>query len=383
MPGLGIRTNQRSAVWFLKYRSNGKQVLTTIGPTDQLSEDEARAVAKRLKWDAKQGKGPVPKPKIQPMPTPTVSEFCLEYIERHAKPTKESWYKDAQRINTYIIPAWGKWRLDQISPQAVADLHSAIGIKGVAAVRKGVPEEPAPIAANRLLEQISTMLNLAVIWGKLPKSTVNPTKDIVRFPESKKTLWFTDEQLQAIIDEVNKLPQPHYRAYFHMLNYTGCRRTELLELEWKDVNMTRGVGSIYRGVTKNGEPLFLPIPDEAISVLETIPNRTGYVFPGRFEGTHWKRPDKVWWRIRDKVGISEDFGLHVFRHTFASRVLRMVKNPKIVQELLNHKSAATTARYLHLANDHLRGAMTSYAKDCLPPTETEKSEPDEATPLQT
>lgn len=365
--GLGIRKNQRSEVWILKYRSNGRQVLTTIGPTDQFSESEARAIAKRLKWDAKQGKGPVIAPRAEQSRVPIVSEFCDEWIERYAKPHKTSWYKDAQRIKTYILPVWGKWRLDQVTQEEIAKLHSDIGIKGIAAIRKNVKECPAPVAANRLLEQISVMLGQAAVWGYLPKGQSNPASGIKRFPESKKTLWFTEEQVERIVAEVNKLPQASYRAYFHMLNYTGCRRTELLQLEWKDVNLTRDAGSIYRGVTKNGTPLYLPIPNEALDVLEAIEGREGYVFPGRFKGTHWKRPDKIWWKIRDKCDIPEDYGIHVFRHTFATRMLRMVKTQKVVQDLLNHKHAATTARYLHLATDDLRVHITQYAKGYLPP----------------
>jgi len=39
----------------------------------------------------------------------------LAYIEKHAKPHKRSWEKDKWRLDTHMIPVWGKRKVTSIS----------------------------------------------------------------------------------------------------------------------------------------------------------------------------------------------------------------------------------------------------------------------------
>jgi len=59
----------------------------------------------------------------------------------------------------------------------------------------------------------------------------------------------------------------------------------------------------------------------------------------------------------------EDFRIHDFRHTMASRLMRSSRNPKLVQRNLDHASISSTARYMHVMEDEVleaRGKVTTY-----------------------
>lgn len=58
----------------------------------------------------------------------------------------------------------------------------------------------------------------------------------------------------------------------------------------------------------------------------------------------------AWDRIRAKAGI-KDFRFHVFRHDFATKLLRSSRNLKLVQKALNHANIASTMKYAHVLDE--------------------------------
>lgn len=341
-PGLGLRRNKRGKVWILKYRVNNRQIMKVLGPADILNRDEARALAKTAKWDAKQGKLPEPKRRVAQV---SVERFCHEYMDRYAKPCKQSWLKDRQRIDFHIIKHWGKRRLGDLQQTDVANLHSLIG-------------KTAPVSANRLLEQLHKMFKLAKQWGYLAAGSANPAAGIDRYPEKKTTRSLSKKELERLAPHINNLPK-NRRAYFWLLIFTGCRKSEILELKWSGVDLDGGY--IYIRDRKNGEDLELPLPQKAIELLAELAQRSDYVFPGR-AGTYWKRPDKVWWKIREAAGLP-DVKLHHLRHTVASRLLKKKYPLKTIGEVLGQKSLQSTNKYAHMANEHLREVLEDHVSD--------------------
>lgn len=342
VPGLGLRKNKRTKVWILKARNQGKQFTQVLGPADIISRDEARALAKKIKWEAKQGNLPAPKKKLIKI---TFEQFCNEYIERHAKPKTKSWLKAKQRLDFHTIELWGAKQLASIESADVAKLHSEIG-------------KTAPIAANRLIEQLHKMFKLAVKWKYLSKEADNPAADIDYFPEPRKIRWVKQHEMEKLIPHINALPAQR-AAYFWLLISTGRRKSEILELQWSQVDLD--LGTLYLGDCKNGDPDLVLLTRSMVEMLKGLPQRNKWVFPGR-GNDHWKRPDKIWWKIRAAAGI-KDLTIHHLRHTMATRLLEKKYSLKVVGEVLGHKSLAAANIYAHVAKEHLREVLEDYASD--------------------
>ena len=62
---------------------------------------------------------------------------------------------------------------------------------------------------------------------------------------------------------------------------------------------------------------------------------------------------RIFYRARDRAGITKHCGIHGLRHAFATHMLEGGVNVHIIQRLMGHRDLATTTRYFHLARAHL------------------------------
>ena len=143
-------------------------------------------------------------------------------------------------------------------------------------------------------------------------------------------------------------------AAIRLLIFTGARLSEILELQWDDVDFDNAC--LRLPDSKSGaKVIYLSAP--ALSVLYNI-NRdenNPYVIVGREPLSHLVNLRKPWARIRAKADL-DDFRLHDLRHSFASVGAGLGVSLPIIGKMLGHTQAATTQRYAHLAADPVKEA---------------------------
>lgn len=136
--------------------------------------------------------------------------------------------------------------------------------------------------------------------------------------------------------------------------HTGCRRGEIFDLKWKDVDLANRC--IFLRAPK-GKPTKLPISSRAYEYLLQAKELNGdflYVFANA-KGEKRKFFNNIWNRVKKKARLSEDFRFHDLRHTYATYMASSGEvSPQILQKLLNHQSAAMTQRYAHLLDGALK-----------------------------
>ena len=148
---------------------------------------------------------------------------------------------------------------------------------------------------------------------------------------------------------------PHAVAAIRLLMLTGCRLSEILKLQWHDVDLNRGVLDLSDSKTGAKEVL---LGAAALKVLAEIPRIEGnpYVIAGEVEGKPRSDLKRPWNRITTHAGLP-DLRLHDLRHSFASVGVASGMGLPIVGKLLGHASPSTTARYAHIAEDASRRAL--------------------------
>jgi integrase len=134
---------------------------------------------------------------------------------------------------------------------------------------------------------------------------------------------------------------------------TGCRRGEILNLLWEQVDFEHRCLRLPDSKT-GAKIVYLNAP--ALAVLESLPREENpHVIASNRRGSHVAGIDKVWFRIRRNAGLN-DVRLHDLRHSFASVGVIGGLSLPIIGALLGHKDAATTLRYAHLSADPIRAA---------------------------
>jgi len=167
----------------------------------------------------------------------------------------------------------------------------------------------------------------------------------------------------------NQYKSPVLRDFIELALNTGCRKGELLNLKWENIDFSTRL--LHLEQTKSGEWQTVPINEDARQVLvqrmrlrdEICPD-TPWVFFHMVPTVNTKAGD----RVKDvkksfntacrRLGI-ENFHIHDLRHTFASWLVMEGVPLFEVSKLLRHASIQMTERYAHLAPDYLHDAVAS------------------------
>ena len=179
-----------------------------------------------------------------------------------------------------------------------------------------------PYDANRCLEIISKMFNLAEMWGLRPDGS-NPRKHIKKYPEEKRERFLSPAELKRVGEVLREMEQegielPSSIAAVRLLILTGCRLGEIMTLKWEYVDIP---GKALRLPDSKTGAKVVHLGQPAVEVLEKIERVEGnpWVIVGTKPGARLTDLQPFWQRVRARAGL-KDVRIHDLRHTFASKV---------------------------------------------------------------
>ena len=153
------------------------------------------------------------------------------------------------------------------------------------------------------------------------------------------------------------------RLLLALFAYAGLRRSELLGLDWQDVDLERRLLKVRRA--KGGRQRVLPIhPALEPLFVDYLKVRAHDPEPALFVGVQGRRLSQTimtqtFLRYARAAGVTQRKRVtpHTLRHVFASELLRAGANLRQIQELLGHKHLDSTQRYTRVTANELRGAV--------------------------
>lgn len=172
--------------------------------------------------------------------------------------------------------------------------------------------------------------------------------------------WFKERDLKTIFAEIDATSNPHYAAFFRMLCYTGMRPSEVIKLQWADVDLD-GFNLHVRRQTKNYRNRILPLlpelGDHLKSIMPASAKRSQLVFADPKGNPYYSidRWLRTLYRVLAATGI-ERANLYTFRHTYGTFMVR-VTDLVTVRQLMGHSSVAVTEKYLHSCREYEREAV--------------------------
>ncbi|MCK0129271.1 site-specific integrase [Erythrobacter sp. F6033] len=340
LSGLGIRVFPTGRKQFvLQYRYGKISRRMSLGRFGAVTPDQARGLALEALVKIRQDVDPQ-REKQERRQAVTVHELALRFDEEHiAVRLKASTAKEYRRnLDLFILPAIGRLRVIDVTRADIAKYHH--------------DWRHRPYQANRNIEIISKMFNLAELWGLRPDGT-NPRKHIKKYPEKKRERYFSAAELQAIGRvlgemEEERIELPSAIAAVRLLLFTGCRLGEILTLRWEHVDMAEH--ALRLPDSKTGAKV-VHLGSAALDVLQSIERleNNEFVIAGRNPGAHLTDLQPFWQRLRGRAGL-KNARIHDLRHTFASVAVSNGQSLQMIGKLLGHTQVQTTARYAHLAN---------------------------------
>lgn len=278
----------------------------------------------------------------------TVTELAAKFESNHIdlncrlKASTGREYRHA--LKRYILPALGKLKVAEVTRADLARLHSSMADR--------------PYQANRTLEVVSKMFNLAEEWGHRPEGT-NPRKGIKKYPEQKRERFLSQAELRRVgqvLDEMaaERIEMASAIAAVRLLMLTGCRLNEIMTLKWSHVHLR--AGELRLPDSKTGKKV-VQLGQPAVALLRDIDRVEGnpWVLPGKADGGRLSDLQPFWRRVRARAGLV-DVRIHDLRHTFASVAAGEGMSLTMIGKLLGHTQHQTTARYAHLAGGTVQAA---------------------------
>lgn len=341
LPGFGLRVTASGArSYVLKYRRGPVQRWLTIGRHGApWTPDTARSKARKLIGQIELGNDPAQE-RLAEREAETLAAFAARYLDTHARPHKKpsSIDDDERNLKNHILPALGRLRMRDITRGDVAGFVHSL--------------RATPIAANRCRALLSHMFKKAEAWGIRPDGS-NPTRHVEKFKETRRERFLSPEELNrlggALADADGRNENPYAMAAIRLLLFTGARLSEILKLEWADVDFE---GRLLRLSDSKTGAKTIALGAPAIQLLAALPRQEGnpHVICGARTGASLVNLQKPWHRIRKAANL-DDVRIHDLRHSFASVAVAGGMSLPLIGALLGHSQPQTTARYAHLADD--------------------------------
>lgn len=230
-------------------------------------------------------------------------------------------------------------------------------------IRKG---PPSIFTRNQELKRWRQVYTWALAEGhctRNPLSGVRAARGAKKHRETEPSRDDVETLLRHLDDEM--------RAFVLLAFSRGFRASEARRLEWRQVDLSRGVITLYSWQEKTRRSQTLRLTSRVVEALRTIrPEIPGrYVFQSPRTGAPYDATT-LWRRFRiaaDAAGLQAAEGdrrvvYHDLRHSFTSRAARRVPL-QVAMRLSRHRSLSSAQRYLHVNDSDLENAYRELEAD--------------------
>ncbi|SPR12360.1 tyrosine-type recombinase/integrase [Orientia tsutsugamushi] len=240
-----------------------------------------------------------------------------------------NWEEYTDRVHTYAQSLYGK-KISQIRMSDIEQIFNDISKEGKYAT------------ANSLLATLRAIFNKAIKWGLIEN---NPTLGIEQHKLQARQRRLSYDEIGRLLHVLCEDTTPLIRDFALLALYTGARKTNVLEMEWDNIDFKRKIWHIPK--TKNGKAQNIPLTDEAMKILQARKSisTSKWVLPSATsESGHLSHPNTAWKIICKKAGI-KNLRIHDLRKTFASCMADEGASQRTISIALNHINPNSTMYY--------------------------------------
>lgn len=270
--------------------------------------------------------------------------YTEKYSALYKKPSTQ--HSDKLLYRVYIKPLFGKKLVQDIKERDLIDAYATWA------------KRTSFSTANKILSLVSSFWDWCESYGYMPRKSnlcgyvkrgTNPKyKPVVLDQDGYKRFF------QSLEKGLCMKSRTHSRMFrvIKVLALTGCRRSEIRDLEIDEVSLAEKI--IHLKDSKTG-PRDVKLSDAAVKELEIAIKEaeligSKYVFPGIYDKNqpvdNIRKPFE--WILKD-AGLPH-MRLHDLRHSFITMGANLGENMNAIKDAAGHSRLATTEHYTHYAD---------------------------------
>jgi integrase len=323
--GFGYRIRagaQELRSWIVQYRHAGSTRRLLLGPSNLLTAEMARAKAKQILAKVALGEDPsAAKSDRRGKDRLTLRSVTDQYLAAKAAETRTATQRQARRYLTgpYFRAIHGL-PIDKVARRDIADRLVAIS------------REHGGVTAARARAVISALF----VWSmRMGITDANPVVGSIKAKDSKSRERVLDNNELARI--WNACGDDVYGRIIRLLILTGCRRAEIGDMAWSEIDLDQATFTIPAARSKNHREHTLPLMPMMLEIIGAVPHMatTDSLFSLRAKGFgNWANHKRV---LDVKSGVT-DWTVHDIRRSVATRMADLGVQPHIIEQVLNHQS---------------------------------------------
>lgn len=354
----------KDATGYVKYDKNRKRYRSRISFTDESGKRQERYAYRKTRAQADDALTELREEIRNPAPRDALfSDLADAYSAAKIIPAE---YIDGRKVagrrSLSSAKSWLKTLCQYFGAKRVREIRHA-DIEGYKRNRLKVrvpgDRERSIAALNRELEFFRSALNWGVTNRYLEK---NPFRDgpnlIDKSAEKSRDRWPGFGEEMAILAQcVGEGPQgrEHLRPIVICLADTGLRQSELLTLDWSDIDLEKREINLRAINAKTNRVRTVPMTDRVHVALSAFPSRSGAVFPARNVSRSFSTAVRL-------AGIKDLKG-HDLRHAFVTRGILAGVPQAMVLKASGHLSEDEWKRYLNIEPAQMRRMFEPVSDD--------------------
>ncbi|WP_304948135.1 tyrosine-type recombinase/integrase [Streptococcus sinensis] len=284
-------------------------------------------------------------------------------------------------VRVHLLPVFGDYKLSKLTTPIIQQQVNKWADKANTA-------EKGAFANYSLLHNMNKrILKYGVAMQAIQ---YNPANDIIvprkQRKEKTKVKYLDSKELKQFLDYLNTLDQSNYKNLFDIVLYktllaTGCRISEVLALEWSDIDLDNGIISITKTLNRFQE---INTPKSKAGYRDILIDKGTLLmlkqYKNRQQVQSWQlgRSETVVFSVftekyayacnlrkrlnkHFKAAGVTNVSFHGFRHTHTTMMLYANTSPKDMQYRLGHSSIMMTENtYWHTDREKAKKAVSNY-----------------------
>lgn len=302
---------KRGKTWHIDIQHGGERIRQTAGTSDKA---EAQRIHDELKAELWQRR----------IDGHTLADALTLWLSARERSTNDA---NAIKLLRELYPT--STPLAKITGH---DIYDALKPKG-------------PAWANRIATIVRAALALAEARGWIDRA---PKIDKRDEPHGRVRFLTWDQSIRLL----SELPD-HLGSMAAFSLATGLRASNVLGLQWGQVNLKRKIAWIHADEAKAGRVIQIPLSSTAIQILEQQQGQhDDFVFTYRGEPITGQASTHAWREALKRADLP-GFRWHDLRHTWASWHVQNGTPLAVLKELGGWASMDMVMRYAHLAPSHI------------------------------